>query len=63
MSASSPLPNAVFVMVEIPPPYIAVFIWKVPTCRAETTDRHTAFYRPYPGMFVFDGMNETSPME
>jgi hypothetical protein len=32
-------------MVEIPPPYAAVFSWKGPTCRAEIIDRRTAFDR------------------
>jgi hypothetical protein len=35
MSASSPLPNAFFCMVEIPPPYAVSFIWKHAVCRGE----------------------------
>src|SRR5579862_9018659 len=36
ISASSPLPNAFFVMVEIPPPSGPLFIGKTAACRAES---------------------------
>jgi hypothetical protein len=47
-------------MVEIPPPYVPVFIWKLPTCRAEFTDRRSGFDGRYPWTFVIDGLNKTS---